>query len=128
MTGPRTYTHEDAHRALNELEERLRLITDDIPHGGDCGGTLCPACGCCCHSTRECDCTFESCGCADQEYPTVLPDVNQAGLAAVAALRELVNTHQQVATSDTVHDGLLTAYQHTLPTIIRTITTFKETS
>lgn len=27
-------------------------------HGGDCGGTLCDRCGCCCHTTTATDCAM----------------------------------------------------------------------
>lgn len=41
-----------------------RRRTNDLPHAGDCAGTLCPSCGCCGHCTAECPCPD---GCTDPE-------------------------------------------------------------
>lgn len=51
--------------------EPHRVRDDDPrnPHGGtnpDCTGTLCPACGCCCHCADDCRCPGER-GCAAQD-------------------------------------------------------------
>ena len=75
------------------------VITEAFPHEGDCGGTICSACGCCghcapghCGGTVVCD--DEGCGCLDLIDPTpgqpVLPPVtaNRLEVATDAAARK----------------------------------------
>lgn len=33
-----------------------KIITGAVGHGGDCGETLCGACGCCLHCADDCPC------------------------------------------------------------------------
>lgn len=55
---------------LKSAEEHPDLYRR-YPHEGDCTGTLCTACGCCCHCAEDghCDgtpsCSAQSCGCED---------------------------------------------------------------
>ena len=67
----------EAERRMTWSPHRLdpSKITDRLPHDGDCGGTLCEACGCCGHCVEDlpriethCEgtprCAALDCGCA----------------------------------------------------------------
>lgn len=46
------------------------------PHAGDCTGTLCTACGCCCHCQTDGHCEG-TVGCSDQDC--MCPDLVGGG-------------------------------------------------
>ena len=63
-------------------------LYERYPHQGDCTGTKCTACGCCCHCADDghCEgqpgCWEQDCGCPDTPTPTATPvvDVPTGGL------------------------------------------------
>lgn len=43
---------------MTHIEDARKAFPKWTPpaHDGDCGGTLCGTCGCCCHTTSSADC------------------------------------------------------------------------